>query len=419
MCSNKITDNGRRKPFGCLLLNSCILAFGLLLSAVRAEDSKDKFDAPAVFGKPVPESIDDLKAMERHLDKVLARVLPSIVCVNGQGSGVIVSKDGYVLTAAHVIAGQTGRECTLTFSDGTTVKAKALYTNPNVDSGLIKIEEDGKDWPFVEMGHSADLKPGDWCIARGHPGGFKKGRDPVVRLGRITKPEATMLVHDCALVGGDSGGPLFDISGRVIGIESRIDQSVETNIAVPVDVFRDGWDQLVEAGLKLGRTAPAYAPKHPITAGKFGAEKRAYGPQPNVIVLAREVTDPLSTLLSQLDEIAKDQDSSLDSFFILVGKGKELDPKDTEDMEGKLKELVEKHELRNTTVSVEPAARVESFHVSKLKDITVVVAANGSVKGFYTFNNADFKADTTEKLLNDLKKVIDEWHAKKKKKDKG
>jgi hypothetical protein len=373
-----------------------------------------------VFGKPVPESIDDLKVMEHHLDKVLARVLPSIVCVNGQGSGVIVTRDGYVLTGGHVIAGQAGRECTLTFSDGKTVKAKALYTNSSVDSGLIKIIEDDKEWPFVEMGHSADLKPGDWCIARGHPGGYKKGRDPVVRLGRITKPGDTALVHDCALVGGDSGGPLFDINGRVIGIESRIDQSVETNIAVPVDVFRDGWDQLVEQGLKIDRTAPAYAAKQPITSGEFGAQKGAFGPQPNVIVLAREVTEPLSTLVSKLDEIAKDPDSTLDSFLILVGKGKEkeLDPKDKEEMEAKLKEFVEKNQLKNTTVSAESAARVESFHVSKLKDITVVVSANGLVKGFCTFKNADFKADTTEKLLNDLKKTIDEWHAKKKKKDK-
>jgi S1-C subfamily serine protease len=417
MCNSRPTDNKGSNLLRTFVHISSILAIVALLSAVRAEDPKEKRDLPEVFGKAVPESIDDLKAMQQHVDKILAKVTPSIVCVNGQGSGVIVSKDGYVLTAGHVIAGQAGRECTLTFADGKTVKAKALYTNSSADSGLIKINEEDKEWPFVEMGHSADLKPGDWCIARGHPGGFKKGRDPVVRLGRITTPGAAMLVHDCALVGGDSGGPLFDMNGKVIGIESRIDQSVETNMAVPVDVFRDGWDQLAEAALKLGRTAPAYAAEHPIKVGDFGAEKGAFGPQPNVIVFAREVTEHLSTLVSQLDEIAKDQTSTLDSFLILVGKGKELEPKDKEELEGKLKDLVEKNQLKNTTVSAEPAARVESFHVSKLKDITVVVSANGSVKGFYTFNNADFKADTTDKLLNDLKKIIDEWHAKKKKKE--
>src|SRR5436309_16127609 len=71
---------------------------------------------PVVFDKPMPESIDDLKAIEAHMDVLIARVMPAVVNVKigAQGSGVVISEDGYVLTAGHV-SGQPGRECTITF----------------------------------------------------------------------------------------------------------------------------------------------------------------------------------------------------------------------------------------------------------------------------------------------------------------
>src|SRR6185295_19283905 len=117
---------------------------------------------------------------------------------------------------------------TLTFPDGKQVKGKALGANTGTDSGLIKITDEGK-YPYCEMGNSADLKKDQWCVAIGHPGGLKPNRTPPVRLGRINglpgKAEADKVVWvttECTLVGGDSGGPLFDMNGRVIGIHSRI-----------------------------------------------------------------------------------------------------------------------------------------------------------------------------------------------------
>src|SRR5205807_4246056 len=90
----------------------------------------------------------------------------------------------------------------------------------------------------------------DWCVVTGHPGGFRPGRSPVVRVGRIlelnlTSPRA-YLRTDCTLVGGDSGGPLFDMHGRVIGIHSRIGGSITANLHVPVDTYRETWDRLVK-----------------------------------------------------------------------------------------------------------------------------------------------------------------------------
>ena len=123
---------------------------------------------------------------------------------------------------------------------------------------MIQITDKG-EWPFVEMGNSADLKRGQWCLAVGQPGGYRKGRTPPVRLGRVLDPGKRAIRTDCTLVGGDSGGPLFDMQGRVIGIHSRIGGPITNNIHVPVDTYRETWDRLVKAEV-IGAPAPMGGP---------------------------------------------------------------------------------------------------------------------------------------------------------------
>jgi serine protease Do len=161
---------------------------------------------------------------------------------SAQGSGVIIRKEGYILTAGHV-SKEADKDVVITLYNGKEVKGKTLGANHNLDSGLVKIVDKG-DWPFTEMAKSADIKDGAWCLAVGHPGGLKPGRPPVVRLGRILEHRKEYLRSDCTLVGGDSGGPLFDMDGKVIGIHSRIGLGISTNLHVPVDTYRDTWDQL-------------------------------------------------------------------------------------------------------------------------------------------------------------------------------
>ena len=106
---------------------------------------------------------------------------------------------------------------------------------------------------------------GQWVIAIGHPGGYQAGRPPVVRVGRILEVSAKHLRTDCTLVGGDSGGPLFDMHGQVIGIHSRIGGSISYNIHVPVDTYTETWDRLAAGelwgtplgGVGMGKLAPA------------------------------------------------------------------------------------------------------------------------------------------------------------------
>lgn len=211
-------------------------------------------ELPTAVTKPVPESIDDLKAIQAQTRKVLEKVIPCTVGVQiggAAGSGVIVSKDGYVLTAGHV-SGKPGQKCKIILHDGKVIEGKSLGRNERIDSGMFKITTEG-EWPHCEMGKSEDLKPGQWCVATGHPNGYQKGRPPVVRVGRVLSSGKTSVFTDCMLVGGDSGGPLFDMEGRVIAIHSRIGSDVTKNIHVPVYAYREEWDRLAK-GDEVGST---------------------------------------------------------------------------------------------------------------------------------------------------------------------
>jgi len=235
---------------------------------IRAQDdgTQPEFKAPALkpvkdslppsFAKKTPENVDDLKSIQDHVDKLVEKLLPTVVSVRigaSFGSGVLVTPDGYILTAGHV-SGKPDRDVVVYFHNGETAKGKTLGGNHGIDSGLIKITKPGT-YAYADMGDSALMKSGHWCMVIAHPGGYKQGRAPVVRLGRTLNTSNTTLTTDCALVGGDSGGPLFDMYGRVVGINSRIGQSLTANIHVPVNPYRESWDRLAKAevfGGKLG-----------------------------------------------------------------------------------------------------------------------------------------------------------------------
>jgi serine protease Do len=230
------------------------LALALLLGAVSTASAADDKKAdpkgpdlpPAVF-KAVPEGIEDLKAIQKQVRAVAQKVSAATVGLRmgaAAGSGVIVSEDGYILTAGHV-SGEPDRDCEIFLADGRRLKGRTLGSNKGIDSGMVKITEKGK-WPFVEMGDSAKAKVGQWCLAIGHPGGYRPGRAPVVRLGRVSTASAFLIRTDNTLVGGDSGGPLFDLEGKVIGIHSRIGLSIADNVHVPVETFRETFDRLAK-----------------------------------------------------------------------------------------------------------------------------------------------------------------------------
>jgi serine protease Do len=231
-----------------------------VVDKTKKEAEVDKlFDLPAALSRSAPESAEDLKAIQDHVKKVIKKVTPAVVGIQmgaSAGSGVIIDDEGHVLTAGHV-SGKPGRDCVVIMPDGKRLKAKTLGQNVGIDSGMIQITDKGK-YPSVKMGDSGTLKTSDWVLSIGHPGGFKPTRSTVVRLGRVVKTGKSSIQTDCTLVGGDSGGPLFDMQGRVIGIHSRIGPPITENVHVPVNTFRDTWDRLAKGDSWGGFSLPFF-----------------------------------------------------------------------------------------------------------------------------------------------------------------
>lgn len=200
------------------------------------------------------DDLHDIQKLEARVKRAVEKCVTATVAVEVRGrrgglafgSGVIVSEDGYVLTAAHV-SSQPNRKVKFRLSDGRIARGITLGLNQDLDMGLMKITDVGP-WPFLRRTRSGKVATGDWCIGLGHPGGFEDGssQTPLVRIGRVLKTTRKVLLTDCALVGGDSGGPLVDLNGSVIAIHSRIGADLTTNLHVPVDRYAEAWDRLAK-----------------------------------------------------------------------------------------------------------------------------------------------------------------------------
>ena len=193
-------------------------------------------------------NIKDLVKLESKVETVSSKVMPATVALlsdrtGSSGSGVITTEDGLILTAAHVVQG--AEQLLVVFPDGKQVQGKVLGANYSNDIAMVKIIDAGK-WPHVEMGKSRPLKAGDWVVALGHSAGFDAARPPPIRFGRvISDGPGNFLTTDCTLIGGDSGGPLFDLDGKIVGIHSSIGRSWSNNNHAGVDGFRDDWERLL------------------------------------------------------------------------------------------------------------------------------------------------------------------------------
>jgi serine protease Do len=260
--AQQVTSAEAKPPVTVNKLDTTSLQYGgsfLGNTAVELEADLEK-----IASGDEPKTLSELLALERQQVKIAKQIIAVTVNISqgsAQGSGVIVSPDGYVLTAAHV-AGRPGREAKITLSDGRIVMGKTLGMDRSVDAGLIKITEGNSNWPHASLNVTKKLIPGQWVIASGHPGGYDENRPAVIRVGRLIEmipyKEPTTLVTDCALIGGDSGGPLFDLTGRLIGIHSRIGSEVADNMHVPIRMFNEGWERMVK-GESWG-TLPGHKP---------------------------------------------------------------------------------------------------------------------------------------------------------------
>ena len=178
--------------------------------------------------------------------------MPRNVPVRGQGSGFIVSADGIILTNAHVV--KDASEVTVKLTDRREFRAKVLGADPKTDVAVLKIE--AKDLPVVALGNVKDLRVGEWVLAIGSPFGFENTvtAGVVSAKGRSLPDDSAVpfIQTDVAVNPGNSGGPLFNSRGEVVGINSQIySQSggyMGVSFAIPIDVASSVQKQIVTTG---------------------------------------------------------------------------------------------------------------------------------------------------------------------------
>ncbi|MCZ7527448.1 MAG: trypsin-like peptidase domain-containing protein [Acidimicrobiia bacterium] len=197
------------------------------------------------------------------VQEVLARVEPAVVAIQvtqdgpasqllgenvSAGSGFVISPDGFIVTNNHVISDETGTQVggdiEVTFSDGETMPAEVVGRDPVTDLAVIQV--DGENLPFAEIGDSDSLQVGDDVVAIGNAlaleGGLSVTRGIVSALGRQVPTETgTVLTDaiqtDAAINRGNSGGPLVNASGEVVGINTAIaDPQVAQNVGFAIAI---------------------------------------------------------------------------------------------------------------------------------------------------------------------------------------
>ena len=173
--------------------------------------------------------------------------------VEARGAGFIVDADGTVVTNNHVV--RNAKSISVTLADGTELPAKLVGTDPRTDIAVLKVSSPHK-LPFISLGDSASVRPGEWVVAMGNPFGLggTVTAGIVSALGRDigSGPYDDYIQIDAPINQGNSGGPLFTQDGHVIGINTAIlsptGGSVGIGFAIPADMVRQVVAQIEEGG---------------------------------------------------------------------------------------------------------------------------------------------------------------------------
>jgi len=172
--------------------------------------------------------------------------------VKGAGSGFIINSDGYILTNTHVVA--NADEVTVRLTDRREFPAKVIGADERTDVAVIKIN--GTNLPIVKLGDPSRIKPGQWVLAIGSPFGFENSATAgiISATSRSVPGEnyVPFIQTDVPVNPGNSGGPLFNMAGEVIGINSQIFSRtggfMGVSFAIPIDVARNVEEQLIKTG---------------------------------------------------------------------------------------------------------------------------------------------------------------------------
>ncbi len=216
---------------------------------------------------PLPRSVlAEASAAQQVAVNVYKRVSPAVVHIaveganlleSGTGSGFVYDQQGYIVTNNHVVVG--GSNIIVTFSDDTRARAEVIGTDPDSDLAIIKVDVPEPLLMPLELGDSDSLQVGEQAIAIGNPFGFERTITVGVisSLGRVV-PQATgfsmanLIQTDAAVNPGNSGGPLLDNQGQVIGVNSFIfsENGVSSGVgfAIPVNTLKRVVPKLIADG---------------------------------------------------------------------------------------------------------------------------------------------------------------------------
>lgn len=248
------------RAFACVGI--CIAALATLPAAGARAAHRDA-PAAAEF-----TDVRGAKALESEVAAALPRLLAASVGLvvigpdgGATGSGTVITPDGLVLTAGHV-SGSAGASVTVWLADGTTVEGRTLglHWNGSEDAGLIQCSlPEGKVLPHAPLAPAESVMLGEWVIAIGHTyGNFREpnGGLPPARIGRIRKIRGDELALDidAPLSSGDSGGGLFDLEGRLVGVNSSAGPEPSYNTATSVALVHARMD-----AMRGGEVSGSYA----------------------------------------------------------------------------------------------------------------------------------------------------------------
>ncbi|HZZ91913.1 MAG TPA: DegQ family serine endoprotease [Usitatibacter sp.] len=288
---------GHWSPIATVQANPAVLAAGVAAPAANPAASSlplngfsdiVKSYGPAVVNVQIEGTVktraqmqgmpDDVPEEFRDFFRNFHGQVPRATPMRGEGSGFIVSPDGYILTNAHVV--ENADHVTVRLTDRREFTAKVIGSDKATDVAVIKIDATGL--PTVKVGDSRRASVGEWVIAIGSPFGFENSATAgIVSAKARSLPDSTyvpFIQTDVAVNPGNSGGPLFNLAGEVIGINSQIYSRSGgyqgVSFAIPIEIAMNVENQIVKHGkVERGRLGVTVQEVNASLASSFGLDR--------------------------------------------------------------------------------------------------------------------------------------------------
>ena len=277
-----------------ILIGFCgVMVISALVSALRRQrtEPSSSFSGSVPISRFAPrqmpiEGINPARQYSDALANAVEKVMPSVVVIRtekvgyrkvpqdifgfrygfvqeqlaGEGSGVIIGERGYVLTSWHVLEGADSRSVEVVLNNGTKLPAQYIGHDKSADLAVLKITGAEASWAAVEWGDSDELRVGEVVIAIGSPYSFQSS----VTVGNVSQkgrrihllPYEDFIQTDASITAGNSGGPLIDVDGRLVGINTAVliqakEEGVDIGFSTPSNLASVIAKALIEKGYKI------------------------------------------------------------------------------------------------------------------------------------------------------------------------